>query len=469
MDYELRFPGKFHQQLRQHLFPDDGLEAVAVVLCGRHENEGCSILLAHQVVMIPYGECDRRPDRITWSTRRVIPLLEAVEKRNFAILKIHSHPGGYDQFSDIDDASDDQFFSTVFSWSETDQVHGSAIMLPDGKVFGRVVARDLRKTALDTVSVAGDQIRIWRAATAPVDDLQEEGFSLRNRQVFGESTHFLLRGLRVGVVGCSGTGSPTIEQWYRLGVGELVLVDPKPVEDRNLNRIIQSKKEDVRQGLNKTDMLKAAIEGVELGTRVYSYPVSLFDSKEVLLRLIRCHILVGCVDSAEGRHLLGQLANFYVLPYFDLGVRLNADGHGGINSISAMAHYIQPGMSSLLSRNAYSIERLEAEGLARRSPEECAKRLKAGYIRNANEERPAVLPVNMLISSMGMIDCLNRLHDRPFKEDSPAEYARMLMDYAGNCIENRAEHKFPVDEPASRFTGRGDCKPFLRMPDLDRL
>ncbi|MBN8853702.1 MAG: hypothetical protein BGO55_11740 [Sphingobacteriales bacterium 50-39] len=469
MTYELRFPGKFHEQLRQHLFPGDGLEAVAVVLCGRHEGEGCSILLAHQVVLIPYEECDRTPDRITWSTKRVLPLLEEVEKRKFALLKIHSHPGGYNRFSHIDDASDDEFFSTVYSWSETDQVHGSAIMLPDGKVFGRIVTHDLQKIPFDTVSMAGDQIRIWRSTNGSSAEADRDGFSLRNRQVFGEATHALVKTLRVGVVGCSGTGSPTIEQLFRLGVGELVLVDPKPVEDKNLNRIIQSRKEDVRQRMNKSDMLKAAIEGVELATRVYSYPVSLFDSKEALLHLIRCDVLFGCVDSAEGRHLLGLLANFYLIPYFDLGVQLNADGKGGIDSISAVVHYIQPGMSSLLSRNAYSAELLEAEGLARRSPEEYQERLKVGYIRNTNVERPAVLPVNMLISSMSVIDSLNRLHDTPFKEDSPGDYARMLMDYAANCIENRAEKKFPVDELASRFTGRGDYKPFLRMPDLDRL
>ncbi len=152
-----------------------------------------------------------------------------------------------------------------------------------------------------------------------------------------------------------------------------------------------------------------------------------------------------------------------------MGVQVIADGNGGISSISGTGHYIQPGLSSLLSRHLYSVERLEAEGFLRQDPEEYRKRLKAGYIQNAQVERPAVLPINMLISSMTVLDFLNRIHSHSFKEDGPQSYARMLMDYIANCTENKAEAKFEVDEAAARFTGRGDCKPFLRMPQLDNL
>ena len=65
------------------------------------------------VVPIPYGECKvRTPDRITWSTQRLIPLLEEASKRDLAILKIHSHPGGYPQFSSVDDEADADLFNS---------------------------------------------------------------------------------------------------------------------------------------------------------------------------------------------------------------------------------------------------------------------------------------------------------------------------------------------------------------------
>ena len=49
-----------------------------------------------------------------------------------------------------------------------------------------------------------------------------------------------LQNLSVAVVGCSGTGSPVIEQLARLGVGRLLLVDPDVVKVKNLNRILNT-------------------------------------------------------------------------------------------------------------------------------------------------------------------------------------------------------------------------------------
>lgn len=400
---------------------------------------------------------------------RVLPFLDEVEKRNFAILKIHSHPGGYDKFSSIDDKSDHEFFTTAFNWSETNSVHGSAIMLPDGRMIGRVFNKNLLSIEMDKISVASNSILIWRKEIHKEIEAFDDEFSLRTRQVLGDGTYSILRKLRIGVIGCSGTGSPTIEQLYRLGVGHLLLIDPDKVEEKNLNRIIQAILSDAKKGRYKTDVLAEAIERAGLGTTVEVKSVNLFDSKDAILELIQCDIIFGCVDRAETRHLLNQIANFYLIPYFDMGVQITADKKDGIESMSGTGHYIQPGLSSLLSRNLYTPTRLEAEGLQRKDPEEYTRRLKAGYIQNADVERPAVLPINMLMSSMTVIDFLNRIHLKPFKEDNPDFYARMLMDYTANCTENKSESKFEIDAAAGIFTGRGDCKPFLRMSQLENL
>jgi len=467
MRYELRIAGKFYEQLKQHLFPKDNKEAAAVLLCGRHETNDISILLTHKILLIPYDECERGKDYITWKMDKILPFLEEVEKRNFALLKIHSHPGGYANFSSTDDESDHDFFTTAFNWSETDSVHGSAIMLPGGKIIGRVYNMNLQPIIMDKISIASDSILIWRKDAGK--KLESDEFSRRTRQVLGDGTYSVLRKLKIGIVGCSGTGSPTIEQLYRLGVGFLLLIDPDKVEEKNLNRIIQAILQDAKKKRYKTEVLKEAIHKAGLGTQVEIKSVNLFDSKEALRDLILCDIIFGCVDRAETRHLLNQIANFYLIPYFDMGVQITADQEGGIESMSGTGHYIQPGLSSLFSRNLYSAARLEAEGLQRKNPEVYATRLKAGYIQNADVERPAVLPINMLISSMTIIDFLNRIHFAPFKEDAPNSYGRMLMDYTANCTENKSESKFEVDITAANFTGRGDCKPFLRMPQLDYL
>ena len=78
----------------------------------------------------------------------------------------------------------------------------------------------------DSILVPGDDLHFW----IPQGDGKLPSFAQRHAQLFGSGTTRRLRELAVAVVGCSGTGSPVIEQLARLGVGRLVLVDPDRVE-----------------------------------------------------------------------------------------------------------------------------------------------------------------------------------------------------------------------------------------------
>src|SRR6185369_11165143 len=88
-------------------------------------------------------------------------------------------------------------------------------------------------------------------------------------------------------------------------------------------------------------------------------------SPEAVMRVAECDLVFGCMDGVEGRHLLNRLATFYTMPYIDVGVRLDADGRGGIDQISGAVHYLQPGKSSLHSRGVYNMDRVNAEEIHR--------------------------------------------------------------------------------------------------------
>lgn len=466
MKYQLRISGDIYSKLQQHLFPGDGKEAVAVVLCGRHERDGLSILLTHELLLVPHDECVREVDRVSWKTDVLLPFLEKASnpRKNMAILKIHSHPGGYPFFSEVDDKSDSELFSSIFGWCETDSVHGSAIMLPEGRIFGRVFTPQLESFPFDKVSVAGDEINIWEHNSF---SYSTEDFALRTAQAFGEGTYTKLKRLKVAVIGCSGTGSPTIEQLIRLGVGEVILIDPDVVEHKNLNRILNTTREDADSKRFKTDVISEHIYRVGLGTKVVSYPFNLYESSIALKELITCDIVFGCVDSVDGRHLISQLTNFYLLPYFDMGVKLDADGKGGIDKISGTIHYIQPGKSSLLSRGQYTKQRLFEEGLRRQDLDEFQRRLKAGYVSNADVDRPAVISINMQISSMAINEFLNRIHT--FKNEPARNYAQVSMDFTDGSVCNVSENDLPIDYYQLMWAGRGDMTPFLRMIELSEV
>lgn len=59
----------------------------------------------------------------------------------------------------------------------------------------------------------------------------------------------ILHRLKVGVIGAGGVGMPIISHLARLGVGELVVVDPDVVEPSNLPRLPEATRRDARTWL----------------------------------------------------------------------------------------------------------------------------------------------------------------------------------------------------------------------------
>lgn len=458
---QLKIAGLHQQQLVEHLFSGDGLESVAVALCGRHQSSNGEALLIHELLFIPDEDCIQRTiGRIQWPTEQVIPFFNRISRTDLAILKIHSHPGGYDRFSDMDDASDSEFFASVFGWTDSAAPHASAVMLPDGRLFGRFFYSDGRCEPIDRVMVAGDVITIDEHVFAD----GRAAFAQRTIQAFGQKTYDLFSNLVVGVVGCSGTGSPTIEQLTRLGVKKLILIDPDNVEYKNLNRILNSTSRDAERRRPKVTVIAEAIARMGLATETQCYQLNLYDDITALKALAECDVIFGCMDSVDGRHLLNQLCSFYLIPYFDIGVKLEADGLGGIQKICGSIHYLQPGRSSLITRGVYSTADLRAASQLRQNPEEYEALRKNAYIKNVNVNSPAVISVNLQISSHGINEFLNRLH--PYKAEYAANYSLSTIDITENCIINVNEAFFEPDTYLCKRMGRGDMVPFIELSEI---
>ncbi len=458
MKYALRMTEAQHRALQSHLFPGDGNESVALLLCGRRRGAERHIFTVRKLVAIPYDVCDRRPTRITWPTHFMDSLLQEAFGKELAIVKVHNHGFEFRRFSDTDDESDRVLFAAVSSLLDDDLSHASVIMLPDGQLFGRVLGEDGDVVGpLESIMVVGHEIRIW----SEVHRAGADGFALRHAQAFGNGTTDILRNLSVAVVGCSGTGSIVVEQLARLGVGRLVLVDPDVIEEKNLNRILNSGKEDAYLKRPKVDVLASAIARMGLGQEVVPLQGNLINTN-IIKSVAECDVVFGCMDGVEGRHWLNRLATFYTMPYFDIGVRLDADGFGGIKQITGAAHYLQPGRSSLLSRGVYDMGRVDAEAMFRANPEMYNRHVKEGYLRGVDEDRPAVISVNMLFAALMVNDFLARIH--PFRNQPNSEYAYI----GGNLCEMQF---FPDSEGSScetlgRHVGNGDVIPLLDRPAL---
>ena len=448
---------KQQAQLAAHLFPTDGCEAVAFALCGHRRGTERHRLVVRRVALVPYDACSlRTTDRVTWSTDVLPPLLEEASRYGQGLVKIHGHRGT-SPFSRLDDASDSILFPSVHAWTEGGP-HASAIMFPDGRMIGRIVDEDGHFSPLSSITVVGDDLSFWPSGNHPASIPE---FGRRVAQTFGSGTYDRLRNLRIGVVGCSGTGSPLIEQLARNCVGTLVLVDPDRVEEKNLNRILNATMEDARRGRFKVDVAARAVDNMGLGTVVEKHPQNLFDP-DTVRAVAGCDVVFGCMDSIDGRHLLNKLATFYVIPYFDLGVKIEADGKGGVDQVCGTVHFLQPGGSSLLSRHVYTMEQVRAAGLFRTDPTAYRTQLEDGYIRGVQEDRPAVVQLNSLVASLAVNEFLARLH--PYRLDPNGDYAVHRLSISHGIYEHEGD-----GQPCpmfSRHVGRGDVNPLLDWAEL---
>ncbi len=452
--------GLQHEQLRRHLFPGDGFEAAAVALCGRRTGDEKHILTVREIKLIPYEKCrERTPLRVTWATDELIPLLSKAAQTGGAILKIHSHPTGFPRFSETDDIADSELFPSVYGWVDGDAPHASCVMLPDGKMFGRIVKLDGEFEPLTTIAIAGDDLHFWHSEEDSKETVPE--FARRHAQAFGAGTFNVLRRLSVAVVGCSGTGSPLIEMLARLGIGRLVIIDPDRVEEKNLNRILNATLEDARRGEFKVNVLARAVKKMGTGTKVVSVVANLYDA-ETVKAVAGCDVLFGCMDSVDGRHLLNKLAVFYSIPYFDVGVKLVADGEGGVEQICGTIHYLQPDRSSLFSRGTYTLGQFQSASLKRANPQEYEKQREEKYIVGVQEDRPAVISVNMQLASVAVNELLARLHR--FRDDDNGNFAatRISLTQAQTYYEQESESC----KMFARHVGRGDVSPLLEMSEL---
>lgn len=461
-DIVLRLTATQHEQFKRHLFPGDGKESVALALCGTRRGDRSNVFCVHRVHLVPDATCtERSATTVAWPIEPNIPLFAEASRKGMVVLKIHSHPTGYPKFSKRDELSDRALLGSLAHLAPSESGHASAVMLPDGKIFARVFRSNRRFARVRRVVVVGDIVTTYEAA-ADVERAQTINDALlRNQQAFGPGTVRRLSLMRIGVVGCSGTGSWVVEMLSRLGVGELVLVDPDVVERKNLNRIVNSTAADATADRAKVTIFARAIRRLGIGTRVIACHLDILQRK-VVHTLAECDFLFGCVDSADGRDALNRIAAFYTIPYIDVGVHLQADGHGGVQQVCTAVHYLIPDGSSLLSRRVITAEQVRAESLHRRAPKQYAALRKEGYIQGVNVDSPAVISINGFAASHAVNEMLARIH--PFRRDDNCEYRLQtfsLVDGAWLRIEDGAPCAY-----LSKRAGRGDCTPLLDNSEL---
>lgn len=454
----LTFPGVLHEAVKAHLYPGDGLESAAILLCSRTPEPRLR-LLVREIIRIPDEECKvREKDSIYWPGAYLEKAIDLAEADDLTIVLIHSHPGGLYAFSGADDASDLAVLPCLFQ--AFGKLHGSAIMTPDGAVRARLYDSSLARRPMDLVSVAGHDLLFWWESDARI------GQKTRRPIAFTSGMTAELNRLSAALIGVSGTGSVTGEQIARMGFGQVSLIDFDKVEIRNLNRILNSTLTDAEKHRLKVEMFADAVAGYRGDGVASPVPVSIL-TREAVIAASQCDVLFCCVDTLEARQIADLISSGFLIPMFDVGVaiptRKTKDVDGvAIADACGRIDYVQPGRSTLQDRGVYSPENLRAEYLRAAAPDAHQQELEAGYIKGLMEEAPSVITLNMRAASACVNEFIARAY--PFRLEPNHRYARTTFSLAACEEEYFAEAGFT--SAANPMLGRGAREPLLGLPIL---
>jgi len=443
-----------HGQLREHLFPGDGKEAAAVLVCTRVPGRRLR-LLVRDVVPVPYEMCSRRePDSLTWPSDYIEKAIDLAQPEQLSIILLHSHPGGTPDFSVVDDRSDREIIPSIFQ--ACGNLHGSAVMLPNGVVFARMYEPEMRAIPVDLVCAIGPDLHFWwgkdrsRPAARPM--------------AFTSAMTEELAGLTACVIGVSGTGSIVAEQLCRLGFGRVIVIDHDKVEAKNLNRILNTTKRDADMKLPKVAVF--ADRANQYRDVQYVMPVDAdVLTRKAVFAAAQADVLFCCVDTLRARSVADLLCKAFLLPLFDVGVAIPTratPGGRAIDEATGRIDYVHPAGSSLFDRGIYTAATLAAEALAEADPQAHADQVRRGYIDGVPEQAPAVIALNMRAASACVMEFIARAY--PFRHESNTWYARTRFMLAECVEEYTGEQEFTRSE--STQLARGAEEPLLGMPIL---
>lgn len=282
------------------------------------------------------GDLDRQTSLTTFTEQYSRRAFEAARNgEGLGVGVIHSHPAGYGVLpSELDDDMDLYFGKELVNFASGAPYASLIFQRSDELGFtfsGRVFDRGEWLPVTEFLT-SGD-VRLFREShdlnggdleVASSFEADRHETVARLTSLMGEHSAKRLRSSVVGVVGCSGTGSPAIEVLTRAGVGEFVLVDPDRISKSNLERVHGSYWKHVsgNEFPLKVDLMRQMILEINPSAKVTSFAGNILH-ENVLDEFIRCDALMTCVDTEHGRVAASDFAKHYLLPSVDLGVRMS--------------------------------------------------------------------------------------------------------------------------------------------------
>jgi hypothetical protein len=274
------------------------------------------------------GELSRSSPIVSFSPDYISRALDVRDDTRLGVGFVHSHPQGWGVTPSPSDDEMDTYFARVSAPYGSGQPYLSLIVNRDAS--GRFVVSGRAYDAgawlpVTHLHVLGDELTRYQSALwsepAVAKAKRAADVLARWRTLAGDAIVARATGATVGVIGCSGTGSPAVETLARAQIGEFVLVDGQRFAVSNLERLHGSewRHAEMAEPLYKVELLADLIRSINPSARVTKLVGNALDG-DVLDELLRCDLVLGCSDTLHGRALMGDVAALYLVPGIDVGV-----------------------------------------------------------------------------------------------------------------------------------------------------
>jgi hypothetical protein len=396
---DLVLPGGLWSRLSAHLFRADGDEHGAVIAAGIATTARGTRLLARELFLaqdgVDYVAGHRGYRMLTADFVRDHALYCRDER--LAYLAVHNHFG-----RDAVAFSFTDLRSHARGYPALQDILGGPLV--GGLVFAEnAVAGDLwwggSRHALRSAIVLGASVyRMYpEAESRPAGD---DGRYERQARLFGQVGQARLRAQRVGVIGLGGVGSLVCELLSRLGVGELVLVDPDRVELSNLPRVVGSTMADIDRP--KVDISARLATEANPAVQVEAIEGSIVDD-EVARFLRDCDFLILAADTMQARLVFNALVHQYLIPGFQIGSKVTLDeSTREVKAVFSVVRYVSPETGCLICNGLISPDRLAEEALSG------AERRAQRYVDDSDVVAPSVITLNAVGASIACNEHLMR-------------------------------------------------------------
>lgn len=392
--------------LHAHLFPGDGDEHGALLLCGFHEGSRENRLLVREVVLAEEGVdfvlSERGYKEFTAAFVAHWARYCAIHK--LAYISVHNH-SGIDRvsFSGNDMKSHQNGYPALLQLTKGGPV--GAFVFALNAVAGDIWFPDGRRD-LDYLTIVGPRIRTLRQSLLK-RGRKKKGDDTYDRQyrLFGDKGQQILQGVKGTLIGLGGGGSLMNEWLARLGIGGLLGIDPKIIKKSNLPRVVGSTRSDVRARRAK----------VEIGRRVakaanpeIDYQAVLGDVRDEDIALLAADsdFIVLAGDTFASRNVFNRLVQQYLIPGFHVGTKIETDpASGDITRVRAETRLVLPGSGKGCLRCCGLIpeKRLREEELV---PEDLEAQNYLGNAVAGTVPEPSVITLNVLSAAQAANDIM---------------------------------------------------------------